>query len=820
MIGLGRIFSWLSVPLSIAALISLAPAVLLPSILGDLPDIQELLNVHLEEPMRIYAADGSTIAEFGAERRNPVTFPAVPPLLVSAFLAAEDSRFFEHNGIDVTGLVRAALSYLRTGRPTQGGSTITMQLARNIYLSPEKTIKRKLSEIIIAWRLEKALTKQEIFALYLNKIFFGHRAYGVVAAANVYYSKPLIDLGLSQMAMLAAIPQAPSTNNPISNPERALERRNYVLRRMLALGSIDQEAYAAAIATPDDAVINRPVVATEADYVAEMVRLQVIELFPKDAYTLGLRIHTTIDPELQSNANAAVRQAIRAYDLRHGYGGPERSIPVDGLSDEALDEHLAEVPALADLAPAIVLSVSRRSAQLYLGAGKRHTLPLSRAADQARPFVSPNVRGRAPRSLADVLAPGDVVRLFDEPKGGLRLASYPRASAALVSLSPEDGAVRALVGGYAFSASKFNRAVDAMRQPGSAFKPFLYAVALATSDFATLSIIEDAPITIETDTSAPWTPSNFGGGHMGEVRLQKALVRSLNLATVNLLQQIGLETARTLIPRFGIGEKSVPPSPTLALGSGSVSPLLMARGYAVFANGGYVVDPYIITRIEAADGRVLFGSDPRRACPACWYRHSNLPSGADDRSAALSTAPRVIDADVAYQMHNMLTNVIRHGTAKRALDLERDDIAGKTGTSSETRDSWFCGYHRDLSTAVWMGTDDFKSLGSEEVGGRAALSVWVDFMLKALRDRPTYLIEPPPDFVTVFMNEKTEMITDESDPLAMSVAVPLGFEYLIDAIPQQIHNNTDEDAVEFSSRDYRDQSLQGVPPNRLIDNLF
>jgi penicillin-binding protein 1A len=785
-----------------------AAALVIPQLLSELPPMHDISEITLEEPLRIYAADGSLMAQFGVERRQPVTFMEVPPLLVSAFLAAEDSRFFAHPGIDMIGLMRAALSYLRTGAPEQGGSTITMQLARNIYLTPEKTIRRKLIEIMIALRLEHTLSKDDILTLYLNRVFFGHRAYGVQAAAQVYYGKSLSELDLAQLAMLAGIVQAPSKNNPVSDPARARARRDYVLRRMHELGSIDDAAFIAASASADPALITPQTIETEADYVSEMARRQVLELFPEQAYTLGLRVHTTIDPGLQANANAAVRNAMRQYDLRHGYSGPERTLSVRGLSDPQLDLLLEEIPHLPDLPPAIVLSVAKRSAELYLGGGVRDTLPLECAAQPARAFRSADTRGATPTSLLGVLAPGDVVRLFDDPVQGRRLAAYPRASAALVALDPRDGAIRALVGGYAFSASKFNRVTDARRQPGSSFKPFLYASALANGH-SSVSILDDSPVSIHDSAGGIWEPQNFGGNHMGEVRLQNALVRSLNLATVNLLQTIGIDTARSFIPRFGIGLEAVPPSMTLALGSGSVSPLLMARGYAVFANGGYLVDPYVITRIEAADGRILFGSNPRRVPDAQQQGGAYEPA----------VSPRVIEADVAFQIHVMLSNVISHGTGKRALALERTDLAGKTGTSSNTRDAWFCGYHPDLVAVTWMGTDDFKPLGSQEVGGRAALGLWMDFMREALRTLPIKTIAAPEGILMVLMNEYTEALTDDSDPDAIPVAVPLAYASMIDTLPAAKLPLNDE-ALELSTGPYREEDGAYRPPERLIDRLF
>lgn len=736
--------------LATATLALLVLGILVAVTLHDLRSADLLADARLHEPLRIYSSDGLLIGEYGVERRHYTDLATMPPCLVQAFLAAEDSRFFQHEGIDVAGLARAALSYLRTGEPTQGGSTITMQMVRNVYLTSEKTFDRKLAEILLAWHLERTLTKDEILAIYLNKIFFGHRAYGVAAAAQLYYDKPLAELTLAEAAMLAGIPKAPSTNNPVTNPERALVRRDYVLGRMLALGDIDEEAYREARESPDRTRLHRRELGLEAGYAAEMARQEMVRRYGEEAYRAGYRVTTSIDSAHQRSAQAAVRDALLAYERRHGYRGPERRVDLAEAAGEDADvlihKALGEAGPIAGLTAAVVLQVQRDRAQVSIGHGQRLELPLE-AIRWARPFRDPDRRGPAPKAVTDVLTVGDLIRLERTEAGAWMLAQRSRVSGALVSVSPLDGAILALVGGSAYEESQFNRASDARRPAGSSFKPFLYAAALERG-WTPASLVRDESVAVRLSAREVWRPGNADGKTLGPIRLRPALVQSRNLAAIDLLDQIGLDEAIGFVGRFGFDPQRMPRGLSLALGSAEVSPLKMAGAYAVFANGGYWVVPHLIRRIEGPAGHLLFEADPVRACQGCWFREPD----ADPRLDALPRgreAERVISAPVAYQMHSMLADVIRNGTGRRARALKRADIAGKTGTTNAVRDSWFCGYQKDLATAAWIGFDDFSPLGRDETGGQAAIEMWMAFMRHALAGRPDAILEVPAGMVQV-----------------------------------------------------------------------
>ncbi len=716
--------------------------------LTDLPRTDVLKDVRLQEPLRVYSADGGLMAEYGVERRSPVSFNEIPPLLVQAFLATEDRRFFEHEGVDPMGIGRAALNFIRTGERTQGGSTITMQVARNFFLHRDKTFQRKFAELLLSLHIERTLTKEEILELYLNKIFFGHRAYGISAAAAVYYDKSLDQLSLAEMAMLAGIPKAPSANNPVSDPARARERRNYVLRRMHSLGFIDDEAYQTASQSVDHASIHRKEVDLEAGYAAEVVRREMVEIFGEDAYREGYRVTTTIDPWLQRTAQETLRKSLREYDRRHGYHGAEASYELAHVDEPTLDLLLAEAEALPDLIAGIVTQADAKAAQVYIGKGEQVTLNLAQVA-WARPFIDENRKGRAPAKVTDAVAVGDRIRLWKNEDGVWELSQSPSVAGALVALSPADGAVRAIVGGYYFDSSKFNRAVDARRQPGSSFKPFVYAAALHKG-YTPASLVRDEPISIRLNRREMWTPQNFDHKNLGRIRMRQALTLSRNLASINLLNRVGLDEVRDYIQRFGFNLDDLPLGLSMALGTAEASPLQMAGGYALFANGGFRVMPYFINRVVNGADEVVFDADPLRACTDCWARYDESPA----QTASLdeirtNLAERVLDAGLTYEMTSMLQDVIRQGTGVKALELERADIAGKTGTTNDVRDSWFCGFQKDMVAVTWMGFDEFQPLGRGETGGQAALGMWVDFMREALKDKPQAILDPPEGMVAV-----------------------------------------------------------------------
>jgi penicillin-binding protein 1A len=710
----------------------------------ELPSVESLRQVQFEAPLRVFSSDGALMAEFGIERRSPVAYEDMPRLVVDAFLATEDSRFFEHRGVDAIGMARALLNFASTGTKAQGGSTISMQVTRNFLLTSEKTFARKLAEVLLTLKVERALTKEQILDLYLNQIFFGHRAYGISAAAALYYDKDLDELTPAEAAMLAGIPKAPSSNNPITNPERALERRNYILGRMLELGQIDEDEYQIAVLTPDLARLHRRQPDLEAGYVSEMTRQAIVEHYGEDALRHGYRVTTTIDSRLQSVAQEAVRRALRSYDRRHGYRGPEGKIDLEGATEADMDAFLETVMTLPDLTPGLVTKASTGSAEVYLGLGRRVELSLKHVV-WAQEFRNANWRGPRPRRVSDVVAVGDLIRLQQDSKGEWELGQNPGVSGAIVSIAPQDGAVRALVGGYSFNESKFNRAVDMRRQPGSSFKPFVFAAALHEG-WTPASLIKDEAVRLTGRQD--WNPRNSDRKEMGPIRMRRALALSRNLASINLLQSVGLEDAQTYIRAFGFDLDAMPLGLSMALGTGEMSPMKLAEGYAVFANGGFHVMPYFIQRIETGDGQVVFEANAPRSCADCWYRYgdaSATPQGLETRPPA----PQVIDPRIAYQITSLLREVIETGTGTRAKELKRSDIVGKTGTTNDVRDSWFAGYQADFVTVAWMGFDDFEKLGRGEEGGRAALGMWVDFMSAALDSVPVATLDPPPGMVQV-----------------------------------------------------------------------
>lgn len=724
------------------AMVSLAAASAFVAVtLTDLPETGLLKEVRLQEPMRVYTADRALMAEFGVQRRSPVSFGEIPPTLIQAFLAIEDARFFEHEGVDLVGIGRAAVSYARTGERSQGGSTITMQVARNFFLSRKKTFQRKFAELVLSLHIERALTKEEILELYLNKIFFGHRAYGISAAADLYYGKTLEELEIAEMAMLAGIPKAPSANNPISNPGRAHVRRNYVLRRMRDLAYITEAEFQAASAVTDQARLHRREVDLKAGYAAEMVRQEMVKRFGEEAYREGFRVTTTFDSRLQRAAQEAVRKSLRAYDRRHGYHGAEAKLDVAGANDPKLDGLLESARKMPDLTAGIVVEAVPKEARVYIGKGERVTLAFKQVK-WARTFKNERWRGPAPRKVTDAVAVGDLIRLTQNSNGLWELSQIPSVAGALVSLSPEDGAIRALVGGYFFEDSKFNRAVDARRQPGSSFKPFIYSAAL-NKGYTPVSRVRD-----EHFSRAGWSPQNFDRKTLGPIPMRKALYLSRNLAAVNTLNRVGLDDARDFIRRFGFDLTELSLGLSMALGTAEVSPLQMASAYVLFANGGYRVMPYYIRRVENGAGEVVFESNAARACADCWahYEESAAETAAPTQNRS-NLAEQVLDPRLVYQMTSMMQDVIKRGTGRRALKLKREDIAGKTGTTNDVRDSWFCGFQKEYVTVAWMGFDEFHPLGRGETGGQAAIGIWVEFMREALKDKPQAILEPPDGMV-------------------------------------------------------------------------
>lgn len=771
-----KLFRWLIVVFLVSSLMGLGAIGVAWLVYGrDLPDVETLRDVQLQVPLRVFTADRRLIGVFGEKRRIPVSLDDLPECLEQAFIAGEDARFYEHPGVDYQGITRAAWSLLTTGEKTIGGSTITQQLARNFFLTTEKTFARKIKEIFLALRIERELPKEQILELYMNKIFLGYRAYGVGAAAEVYYGKSPRQLTLAQCAMIAALPKAPSRINPITSPERAVERRDYVLGRMRELGYIERTQFEEAVAETDRAYYHGAIADISAPYVAEMVRAQALEMLGMAAYTGGYEVVTTIDSRLQTAANLAVSNGLEEYDQRHGFRGPEAHVDLaDKVNTGDWQEVLEPWRPVSGLEPGLVVEVEDSLAVVYLRNGQTVALTLDQMK-WAAPFVSRDRTGKEPDTVGDIMQAGDILRARLHDDGSWRLGQLPEVEAALVSLDPQTGDIKALVGGYDFARSKFNRVIQGRRQPGSSFKPFVYSAALENG-FTVASLVNDAPIVIEDSAlERTWKPQNFSQKVYGPTRLREAMVNSRNLVSIRLLRSIGVETALDYITRFGFAREELPPNLTMALGTASLTPLSMARGYAVFANGGYLVEPQFIRRIVDMSGATVYQTWPSVICDDCRPETSETPpepavektepefrpldiaaaAGAglpDDIAGAaaepieseLTYAERAITPQNAYLVRSMMMDVVRRGTGARAMELGRSDLAGKTGTTNEQRDAWFSGYNDALVTSVWVGFDNHEPLGRRELGGRAALPVWMEFMAVALEgvdDRPPEMPE-------------------------------------------------------------------------------
>ena len=789
----------------------------------QLPSADIIRDVPLQQPLRVYSRDGRLMAQLGEVRRKPLTFEEIPPAVIQAFLAAEDERFFTHPGFDSQGIVRAAINLVVTGDRSQGGSTITQQLARAYFLTPERTFIRKAKEILLAIQIEQEFTKEEILALYLNKIFLGQRAYGIAAASEVYYGKPLDQLTIPEIAMLAGIPKAPSVLNPVSNPVRARERRGYVLRRMRELDFISAAEYAEAMASPIESRLYGPRVELEAPYVTEMVRAEMVARFGEDAYTAGYRVVATADSRLQQAANQALRKALLDYDRRHGFRGPSASGLLEPLDpalprEQALEGLLRDYPRPAGLHPAIVLGLNPdNSAVMHVRGTGEVTVPWDNL--RWRRYINDNAVGPAPAGATDMVSPGDLVYLLRTDEEGYRLGQLPAVQGAFVALDPRDGAVLALTGGYDFFTSSYNRATQARRQSGSAFKPFIYSAALEHG-FTPATLVNDAPVVFnDPGLEAAWRPENNSRRFYGPTRLREALVRSLNLVSVRILLSTGIQPVLDHLRPFGFSSSALPATPSLALGAGGVSPTELTAAYAAFANGGYRVDPYVIDLVVDAAGAVVYRAEPRYACDVCeagapGNGHAGLLSAAglapgneapagiavfaleeggvaepeplteDSRDLpALPTAPagdagpvpdeaspwapRIIPAENAYLVYDMLRDVITDGTGRRARSLNRLDIAGKTGTSNDRRDTWFSGFNGALVATAWVGFDQERNLGNNEEGGRTALPMWITFMEQALGGTPDRTIPRPDGVIAARISPETGRLAPAADPGAI-----------------------------------------------------
>ncbi len=777
-----RLFLLGSVTLSLLG--AIAAGILVYVVSARLPDVQSLRTTELQEPMFVYARDGRLIGMFGEMRRYPVDIKDVPERVKQAFLAAEDANFYQHRGVDFTGVARAVWLLVKTRgqQRVAGGSTITQQVAKQFFLSSEYSFRRKFAEMLLAMKMERELSKDEIFGLYLNKSFFGNRAYGIAAAAEFYYGKTLDQLTIDEAATLAGIPKFPSSGNPLGNPERARIRRdNYILPRMAALGFISPTEAAAASAVPMHASPHEREVEVSAPYVAEMVRQEMIARFGGDVLSKGYHVTTTIDPELQAAADKAVMDGLRVYDHRHGWRKPDQRVELpDGADLAAIAASLRGIPVQGGLRPVVVVGSNGEGLQVVLADGSELTLGSA-------------ATGWTGKRAAALAQRGDVVRVrrvnADKPDDLpiWVIEQLPRAQTALVSLDADSGALRALVGGFSYAGNKFNRATQARRQPGASFKPFLYAASFERG-FSPASIVLDAPVVFKDRGGRMWRPQNDSGNFAGPMRLRQALVQSRNLVSVRLLDAIGVDYARRFISHFGFDEASLPPNLSMSLGTASLTPLSVARGYTAFANGGFLVTPWFIDSVRDRSGKVVFKEKPPTACPQCavvrvngqpgttvaqsrvdGFDLSPTASAASESAASkdavepsapkpkpakpidphMVIAPRAIDPRVAWQLQSMMRDVVQHGTATDAKVLGRADVGGKTGSTNDHRDAWFSGFGGQYVTTVWVGRDDFRSLGYREYGGKAALPIWINYMRVALKDQPERSPDPPDGMVKV-----------------------------------------------------------------------
>ncbi len=720
-----------------AALAGLAAALIYP----NLPSLESLTDYRPKIPLRIYSSDGALLAEFGEERRAFMPIEQVPKLMQQAIIAAEDERFYEHGGVDTLGVLRAAVANLLSGGASQGASTITMQVARNFFLSRERTLTRKFSEAMLALKIEHNLPKDKILELYINQIYLGQRAYGFEAAARTYFGKGLKELSVAEIAMLAGLPKGPSLYNPVVNPLRATARQHYVLGRMRKLDFINEQGYQQAL--KEKLVVRREkrVVDLPADYAAEMVRQTLVQQYGEETlYNTGYKVVTTIRRSHQQAANLALWNGVLDYDERHGYRGPEKVfvLPAEKEARDAfMHDSLRSIDTVNGLVPAIVISAKPKSLTAMLPDDKRVEVT-GASLKLAAVWLSEKAKS------GKRLYPGALVRLRKNKDGSWRISQLPEIEAALVAVDPNNGAITALVGGFDYSRNKFNHAVQAWRQPGSSIKPFIYSAALEKG-YTPASIIEDAPLSLTAEEAGgtPWEPQNYDGTFSGPVRMRTALTKSLNLVSIRILQAISPEYARDYIQRFGFDPSRHPPYLTMALGAGSATPLQMAGAYSVFANTGFKVTPYLIEKVYDGTGKVLMESRPQ-----------TVSNG----------APRVLDPRNAFLMTSMMQDVVRRGTAARVNQLGRSDLAGKTGTTNDQRDGWFAGFSPDMVAVAWIGFDQPKSLGPGETGAQSALPIWIDFMGSALAKTPQKPLSPPEGIVSALIDPTTGEILPEGTP--------------------------------------------------------
>jgi len=759
-----KFFLWSCLAIFCGLSLSLSGAFLYLS--PNLPSVDSLRSIQLQIPLRVYSDDHKLIAEYGEMRRSPVGFDEIPSDFIEALLAAEDDNFANHYGVDVSSLMRAATQLLKTGEIQTGGSTITMQVAKNYFLSSERSFSRKINEILLALQIERELSKNEILELYVNKIYLGNRAYGIEAAAHVYYGKTMKELSLAQMAMIAGLPKAPSAFNPLANPERAKERRDWILGRMYRLGKIDEARYQQALAEVVDASYHGSSPELDAPYIAEMARAEMVGRFGSDAYTEGFRVYTTTTSARQTAANQALTEGLIEYDQRHGYRGPEAQLA--GTDKATWLKELGAFRNQSGLLPAVVSEVAADTIIALLRDGSERRISWQ-SMKWARPFLNTNSLGPQPKSPSDIVKPGDVIRVRITSDEAL-FSQIPQAQGALVSLDPLDGSIEALTGGFSFGQSNYNRAIQAKRQPGSSFKPFVYSAAL-DAGFTPATLVNDSPIVfVEEGLDRVWRPKNDNNTFLGPIRLREALYKSRNLVSIRLLQTLGLPYTIDYIKRFGFKTEDLPANLSLALGTATLTPMEIAIGWTAFANGGYKIEPYLIERIEDRDGQVVFEANPRRVpdspltAPtdegepvATTFAQSDttLTGELEPDKQSPTYAEQIIDERTAYIMTSMLQDVIKRGTGRKALSMGRGDLAGKTGTTNESKDSWFSGYNADIVTTVWAGFDQPQSLGRREYGGTVALPIWMKYMSSVLDGTPEHAPAEPEGILTLRIDPRS-----------------------------------------------------------------
>ncbi|WP_371922552.1 penicillin-binding protein 1A [Pseudomonas sp. H3(2019)] len=767
-----KFFGWSIVAVFCGLLLGLSGAFLYLS--PGLPSVEALRSIQLQIPLRVYSSDGKLIAEFGEMRRTPIRFADIPPNFINALLSAEDDNFANHYGVDPSSLMRAASQLVKSGHIQSGGSTITMQVAKNFFLTSERSFSRKTTEILLALQIERQLTKDEILELYVNKIYLGNRAYGIEAAAQVYYGKSIRDVSLAQMAMIAGLPKAPSRFNPLANPARSKERRDWILGRMYKLGKIDEAAYQAAINEPLNASYHVPTPEVNAPYIAEMARAEMVGRYGSDAYTEGFRVTTTVPSNLQEMANTAVHEGLITYDQRHGYRGPESRLP--GKTPAAWATELTKQRTISGLEPAIVTLIEKNGVQVLTRNGEEHVSWDS--MKWARPFLNTNSMGPVPKQPSDVAQVGDLIRV-QRQDNVLKFSQIPVAQSALVSLDPQNGAIRALVGGFAFEQSNYNRAMQAKRQPGSSFKPFVYSAAL-DNGYTPATLVNDAPIVfVDEYLDKVWRPKNDTNTFLGPIRMREALYKSRNLVSIRLLQALGVDRTIDYISKFGFNKQDLPRNLSLALGTATLTPMEIATGWSTFANGGYKITPYIIDKIESRNGDTLFVANPPSvpkgdvassgiAAPASTAFTVNPTPGeapaAQTTVQAPAVAERIVDGRTTFILNSMLEDVIKLGTGRRALSMGRSDIAGKTGTTNESKDAWFSGYNADYVTTVWTGFDQPESLGKREFGGTVALPIWMNYMSAALKGKPPHTQAEPEGILSLRVDPVSGRAATPSTP--------------------------------------------------------